>query len=89
MFMHKLDVICRYLILAAVWLYKMCVSPLQYALHVAFGIECKCRFTPTCSEYALECLRRYSLFPACWLIIKRLLRCHPFCNGGFDPVPGR
>jgi conserved hypothetical protein YidD len=87
--MHKIDILCRCLMTALVWLYKKCISPFQYVLHVTFGIECKCRFTPTCSEYTLECLRRYPLFPACLLITKRLLRCHPFCNGGCDPVPER
>jgi hypothetical protein len=46
-----------------------------------------CRFVPTCSDYALEALQRKPLFEALWLIAGRLGRCHPFCRGGFDPVP--
>ena len=46
-----------------------------------------CRFVPTCSDYALEALQRKPLFVGLWLIVRRLGRCHPFCRGGFDPVP--
>ncbi|HPB32276.1 MAG TPA: membrane protein insertion efficiency factor YidD [Candidatus Sumerlaeota bacterium] len=46
-----------------------------------------CRFVPTCSNYAAEVLQRKPLFPGLWLIIRRLLKCHPFHPGGFDPVP--
>jgi putative membrane protein insertion efficiency factor len=45
-----------------------------------------CRFTPTCSEYAMEAIRRYGALKGSWLAGKRLLRCHPFCKGGYDPV---
>ncbi len=86
-FVHKIDKGCRFLLKALVLCYKRCVSPFQYVLRIAFGIECQCRFTPTCSEYAFSCLQRYSSSKACKLIVKRLLRCHPFGSGGFDPVP--
>lgn len=46
-----------------------------------------CRFHPTCSEYALEAVERYGAVRGSWLTMKRLLRCHPLCRGGFDPVP--
>jgi hypothetical protein len=46
-----------------------------------------CRFVPTCSDYALEALERKPLHVGLWLIVRRLARCHPFCRGGFDPVP--
>lgn len=46
----------------------------------------RCRFQPTCSEYAKECFTRFSLPRALWYSTKRLLRCHPFHPGGFDPV---
>jgi putative membrane protein insertion efficiency factor len=46
-----------------------------------------CRFVPSCSNYALEALQRKPLLEGLWLIVRRLCRCHPFCKGGFDPVP--
>lgn len=48
----------------------------------------QCRFTPTCSVYALQALELYGPWRGSWLAIKRLLRCHPLCAGGEDPVPG-
>lgn len=46
-----------------------------------------CRYEPTCSHYALEALEAHGPWRGSWLAIKRLLRCHPFAPGGFDPVP--
>ena len=46
-----------------------------------------CRFVPTCSEYAIEAYRSHGFFVGTALTIWRLLRCNPFCRGGFDPVP--
>ncbi|MCE2416393.1 membrane protein insertion efficiency factor YidD [Candidatus Poribacteria bacterium] len=45
-----------------------------------------CRFYPTCSQYALQALKRYGAFKGCWLTIKRLSKCHPYHPGGFDPL---
>ncbi|WLR46855.1 membrane protein insertion efficiency factor YidD [Halobacillus litoralis] len=46
-----------------------------------------CRFQPTCSEYGLEAFRRFGFFKGSYLTVKRILKCHPFHPGGFDPVP--
>ncbi len=46
-----------------------------------------CRFTPTCSAYALEAFSEWGFFRGFFLSLMRILRCNPFCRGGFDPVP--
>lgn len=46
-----------------------------------------CRFTPSCSQYTLEAVDRYGVVKGSWLGARRLVRCHPFNPGGFDPVP--
>ncbi|MEM7204619.1 MAG: membrane protein insertion efficiency factor YidD [Planctomycetota bacterium] len=68
----------RYVLMAPLWLYRRVVSPLKPAC---------CRFRPTCSEYALEALRRHGSCRGAWLTLRRVLRCHPFGGYGFDPVP--
>ena len=46
-----------------------------------------CRYTPTCSEYAMQAVEKYGAVKGGWLAAKRILRCHPFHEGGYDPVP--
>ncbi|MDZ4063178.1 MAG: membrane protein insertion efficiency factor YidD [Coriobacteriia bacterium] len=46
-----------------------------------------CRFTPTCSAYAITSLERYGVLKGGWLALKRVFRCHPWNPGGYDPVP--
>ena len=46
-----------------------------------------CRFTPTCSEYAIIALKKYGFFKGWFLAIKRIIRCNPFGGDGYDPVP--
>ena len=58
--------------------YQICISPLHRPC---------CRFTPTCSAYAIEAIQKYGPFKGLYLAIKRILRCNPFCKGGYDPVP--
>jgi len=47
----------------------------------------RCRFLPTCSEYAIEALHRHGVVRGSWLTTRRLCRCHPYNPGGIDPVP--
>ncbi len=46
-----------------------------------------CRFYPSCSSYALQALERHGAIRGSWLTVRRLARCHPYCEGGVDPVP--
>jgi uncharacterized protein len=57
----------------------------QIALSPYFGQQC--RFTPTCSHYAIQALQTHGTFKGFWLTIKRLSHCHPWHRGGHDPVP--
>jgi putative membrane protein insertion efficiency factor len=57
----------------------------QYVLSPALGP--KCRFTPTCSEYAAEALKKHGILKGTWLALKRISRCHPGGGSGYDPVP--
>ncbi len=52
-------------------------------------LPASCRFWPTCSSYAQEALARHGPLGGGWLALRRLLRCHPWCGGGYDPVPER
>lgn len=47
----------------------------------------RCRFYPTCSAYAYEAIERFGVFKGLYLAVKRILKCHPFNDGGYDPVP--
>lgn len=58
-----------------------------YKRHVSPLLPPACRFLPTCSEYAAEAVERYGALKGSWLAAKRVLRCNPFCKGGYDPVP--
>lgn len=58
--------------------YKLCISPL---------LPPSCRYTPTCSEYAMIAIRKYGVLKGGWLAFKRIMRCHPWGGSGYDPVP--
>ncbi|MGD0743525.1 MAG: membrane protein insertion efficiency factor YidD [Verrucomicrobiota bacterium] len=64
--------------------YRWTISPAQTFL---FGPACGCRFTPTCSEYAMEAMRMHGAIAGGWLTTKRICRCQPWGGGGHDPVP--
>jgi hypothetical protein len=64
--------------------YKLVVSPL---LHAVGGQSGACRFQPTCSEYAATAMSQHGFLRGGWMALRRVARCHPFCAGGFDPVP--
>jgi hypothetical protein len=66
-------------VLALLRWYKRSVSPL---------LPPSCRYTPTCSEYAMEAIERYGLVRGALLATRRVLSCNPFARGGYDPVPG-
>jgi uncharacterized protein len=66
-----------------------CLSPLKMLLPAPpLGGRC-CRFHPTCSCYAHEAIEKHGAARGLWLTVKRLARCHPFTEGGLDPVPER
>ena len=59
-----------------------------YQRHISPAFPGKCRFRPTCSEYAIEAIRKYGAFRGGYLALRRILRCHPFYKGDiYDPVP--
>lgn len=66
-------------------LLQLLVQGYRYTLSPLLGP--RCRFTPTCSEYALDALGRHGAARGLWLTVRRLARCHPWHPGGYDPVP--
>ena len=65
-------------LIALIRFYKRFLSPM---------LPSACRFSPTCSEYAMEAIGKYGALKGGYLAARRLLRCHPFHPGGYDPVP--
>jgi putative membrane protein insertion efficiency factor len=58
-----------------------------YQYVISPNIGPKCRFTPTCSQYAIEALKKYGIINGGWLSLKRISKCHPWGSHGHDPVP--
>ena len=72
---------CKFLSFIMIWIikiYQATLSPL---------IGRSCRYTPTCSNYGLEAIRKYGPFKGGWLTLKRILSCNPWGGSGYDPVP--
>jgi putative membrane protein insertion efficiency factor len=68
----------KQIFIALVKFYRKFISPLMGP---------HCRFTPTCSQYALQAFERYGAAKGLWLTVKRLVRCHPWGKSGYDPLP--
>jgi uncharacterized protein len=68
----------KFIALKLIRLYKIVLSPL---------LPSSCRYVPTCSEYGYEAIEKYGVLKGGYLAIRRILRCHPFRPGGYDPVP--
>ncbi|MEX0999144.1 MAG: membrane protein insertion efficiency factor YidD [Candidatus Dadabacteria bacterium] len=66
-----------YVVTLLIKAYKYLISPI---------LPSSCRFYPSCSEYALEAFNKYGFIKGFWLTLKRIGRCHPLCDGGYDPV---
>ena len=66
------------LFIALIRFYQLCISPM---------LGPHCRFTPTCSQYAIEAIKNYGVIRGLALTVKRISKCHPFHAGGHDPVP--
>jgi len=69
--------ILQKIICIPIWLYQYLISPL---------ISPCCRFYPSCSEYALSAIEQYGIIKGLWYAGRRLLRCHPWSTGGYDPL---
>ncbi|NMA34535.1 MAG: membrane protein insertion efficiency factor YidD [Clostridiaceae bacterium] len=68
----------RKLFIALIRSYQKYISPLK--------LNRSCRFYPTCSQYAIDALSRYGVLKGSYLAVRRILKCHPFHPGGYDPV---
>jgi hypothetical protein len=68
----------RQILIALIKLYRYAISPY---------LAPSCRYTPTCSSYAIEAVQRFGVFRGGWLAMRRISRCHPWHEAGYDPVP--
>ena len=76
--MSKLAFISKRIVVGIIHVYQQFISPL---------FPPSCIYIPTCSQYTLEAVEKYGVIKGSWLGFKRILRCHPFHKGGYDPVP--
>lgn len=70
--------VAKWLLRGPIRFYQLAISPMTPAT---------CRYYPSCSNYAIEAIDKYGALKGGWLAVRRILRCHPFRPGGFDPVP--
>lgn len=75
---RALSAVVRMLLIGAIGIYRVAISPL---------LAPRCRFLPTCSDYAVQAIERHGALRGGWLALRRLARCHPFHAGGIDEVP--
>ena len=69
----------KFIVLKIIRLYQLAISPYKGGKY--------CSFIPTCSQYAIEAIMKYGAVKGSYLAARRILRCHPFAKGGYDPVP--
>ena len=69
--------------------YPLIVCIRGYQLIISPFIGQNCRYLPTCSEYAIECLKKFGIIKGTFLSLKRISKCHPWGNHGYDPVPNK
>jgi putative membrane protein insertion efficiency factor len=69
--------VIKLVLIAGIRFYQLAISPLFPAT---------CRFYPTCSQYAIEAIRKKGIMKGSWMAVKRICRCHPWNPGGYDPV---
>jgi uncharacterized protein len=74
----------QHILILGIRAYQRMLSP---ALSLLFGPSAGCRYTPTCSEYALQGIQRHGALAGSWLALKRIARCQPWGGCGHDPVP--
>lgn len=77
-FLDRTGRILTFPFIGLIWVYKLLIRPV---------IGPRCRYLPTCSDYALEALETHGVLRGLWLTMRRLLRCHPWGESGYDPVP--
>ncbi|MEF3694698.1 MAG: membrane protein insertion efficiency factor YidD [Candidatus Cloacimonadota bacterium] len=75
---HRSPKVLNRIFLGVIGFYQMAISP---------ALPASCRFQPSCSNYAAQAFRKYPFGRAFWLSFTRILRCNPFCKGGYDPLP--
>ncbi|MBP1663437.1 MAG: putative rane protein insertion efficiency factor [Bacteroidetes bacterium] len=76
--MKQLLKILEFIVLIPIYFYRYAISPLKHP---------SCRYTPTCSEYAIQAIKKHGLLKGIWLGTRRILSCNPWGGSGYDPVP--